>query len=30
MDVLTPAGVDQSTELDPTHGPVVIEGVPVP
>jgi carbohydrate-binding DOMON domain-containing protein len=30
MDVLTPAGVDQSTELNPTLGPVVIEGVPVP
>jgi glucan 1,4-alpha-glucosidase len=30
MDVLTPAGVDQSTELDPTLGAVVIKGVPVP
>ncbi len=29
MDVLTPAGVNQSTELDPTLGPVVIRGVPV-
>ena len=28
MDVLTPAGVDQSTELDPT-APVVLRGVPV-
>ncbi|MEP7089159.1 MAG: glucodextranase DOMON-like domain-containing protein [Nocardioidaceae bacterium] len=27
MDVLTPAGVDQSTELDPTS-PVVLRGVP--
>ena len=30
MDVLTPAGVNQSTELDPTLGPVTIAGVPVP
>jgi glucoamylase len=30
MDVLTPPGVQQSTELDPTRGPVVISGVPVP
>ena len=30
MDVITPAGVDQSVELDPTQGPVRIEGVPVP
>lgn len=30
MDVLTPAGVEQSTELDPTLGPVIIRGVPVP
>ncbi len=30
MDVLTPAGVDQSTELDPTLGPVMVRGVPVP
>jgi glucoamylase len=29
MDVLTPAGVDQATELDPTRGAVVIQGVPV-
>jgi glucoamylase len=29
MDVLTPAGVDQATELDPTRGPVVIGAVPV-
>ena len=30
MDVITPAGVDQSTELDPTAGPVTIRGVAVP
>jgi glucoamylase len=30
MDVLTPAGVSQATELDPTQGPVVIEPVTVP
>jgi glucoamylase len=30
MDVLTPAGVDQATELDPTQPPVEIAGVPVP
>ena len=30
MDVITPAGVDQGTELDVTLGPVVIRGVPVP
>ena len=30
MDVITPAGVDQSVELDPTLGPVRIEGVAVP
>jgi glucoamylase len=30
MDVITPAGVSQSTELDPTRGPVVIAGVTVP
>jgi glucoamylase len=29
MDVITPAGVDQATELDPTLGPVVIHAVPV-
>jgi len=29
MDVITPAGVDQATELDPTLGPVVIRAVPV-
>jgi glucoamylase len=30
MDVITPAGVDQSVELDPTQGPVRIAGVAVP
>jgi glucoamylase len=29
MDVLTPAGVAQATELDPSRGPVVVHGVPV-
>jgi hypothetical protein len=30
MDVLTPAGVDQATELDRSRGPVVLRGVAVP
>ncbi len=30
VDVITPPGVSQSVELDPTLGPVRIEGVPVP
>ena len=30
MDVITPAGVLQATELDPTLGPVVIQPVTVP
>jgi glucoamylase len=30
MDTLTPAGVSQATELDPTLGPVVLQGVTVP
>ncbi len=30
MDVLTPTGVSQATELDPTKGPVVIQPVAVP
>jgi glucoamylase len=30
MDVLTPPGVDQAAELDPTDPPVEIAGVPVP
>ncbi len=30
MDVITPAGVSQATELNPALGPVVIRGVDVP
>jgi glucoamylase len=30
MDVITPSGVSQATELDPTAGPVVIQPVTVP
>jgi glucoamylase len=30
MDTVTPNGVLQSTELDPTRGPVVLQGVTVP
>ena len=30
MDVITPPGVNQSTELDYTLGPVVIQGVIIP
>jgi glucoamylase len=30
MDVVTPAGVTQATELDPTLGPVIIQPVTVP
>ena len=30
LDVITPAGVSQATELDPTAGPVVLHGVQVP
>jgi glucoamylase len=30
MDVITPPGVSQDTELDPTLGPVVIQPVTVP
>ena len=30
MDVITPAGVSQATELDPTRGPVAIQPVTVP
>jgi glucoamylase len=30
MDTITPTGVDQKTELDPTRGPVVLSGVTVP
>ncbi|MEA2211635.1 MAG: hypothetical protein QOF83_1583 [Solirubrobacteraceae bacterium] len=29
LDTIPPAGVSQDTELDPTHGPVVIQGVTV-
>ena len=30
MDVLTPSGVDQASELDPTLGPVIIQPITVP
>jgi hypothetical protein len=30
MDTIPPAGVDQGTELDPTRGPVVLQGVAIP
>jgi glucoamylase len=30
VDVITPAGVSQATELDPTAGTPVVHGVPVP
>jgi hypothetical protein len=30
MDVITPSGVNQATEMDPTLGPVVVRAVPVP
>ncbi|MGH2895591.1 MAG: glucodextranase DOMON-like domain-containing protein, partial [Solirubrobacteraceae bacterium] len=30
MDTIPPAGVDQGIELDPTHGPVIVQGVTVP
>jgi glucoamylase len=30
VDVITPPGVSQATELDPTHQPVVIQPVTVP
>ncbi|MCW2523912.1 MAG: Glucan 1,4-alpha-glucosidase, partial [Frankiales bacterium] len=30
MDVITPAGISQATELNPTLGPVAIRGVPIP
>jgi glucoamylase len=30
VDVITPSGVSQATELDPTLGPVVIQPVLVP
>jgi glucoamylase len=30
IDTIVPAGVDQATELDPTRGPVLLHGVPIP
>jgi hypothetical protein len=30
MDVLTPSGVNQSTELDYTLGPVILQDVAIP
>jgi hypothetical protein len=30
MDVIPPAGVAQSSELDPTAGPVALHGLVVP
>jgi hypothetical protein len=30
MDTVTPVGVLQSDELDPTKGPVILHAVPVP
>ncbi|HEY2320104.1 MAG TPA: glucodextranase DOMON-like domain-containing protein [Solirubrobacteraceae bacterium] len=30
MDTITPAGVDQGTELNPLNGPVQLKGIPVP
>jgi glucoamylase len=30
IDVITPPGVSQATELDYTLGPVVIQGVTIP
>ena len=30
MDTITPAGVSQATELNPTVGPVVLQGVTAP
>jgi glucan 1,4-alpha-glucosidase len=30
VDVITPSGVSQATELDPTRGPVAIQGVVIP
>jgi hypothetical protein len=30
MDIITPQGVSQATELDPTAGPVVIQPETVP
>jgi hypothetical protein len=30
LDVIPPPGVAQSTELDPTLGPVVLQGITIP
>jgi glucoamylase len=30
VDTLTPPGVRQATELDPTLGPVVLQGITIP
>jgi len=30
MDILTPPGVSQSAELDPTRGPVILQDVTIP
>ncbi len=30
MDIVTPAGVSQATELDPLAGPVVVQAVTMP
>jgi glucoamylase len=30
MDTIAPAGVSQATELDPTRGPVALQGVTIP
>jgi hypothetical protein len=30
MDTITPTGVSQDVELDPTRGPVALQGVSVP
>jgi glucoamylase len=30
VDVITPTGVDQATELNPLNGPVAIQGVSIP
>ena len=30
MDTIPPSGVSQAVELDPTKGPVVLQGLTVP
>jgi hypothetical protein len=30
IDTIPPSGVSQATELDPTLGPVILQGVTVP